>query len=1218
MSDQIASLEISLKQDPSSPDFHRLADAYTRAGRYDDAIRVSEQGIKFHPELVEGHIALARALVAAGKSTGAIKALRQAIRLKSAHPEPYRLLGEILLWQKHPAEALQLIERAIQLGHHDNAILDLLDRARNEVSSTLDITLTTPADYLYHQNNHAVAGTIVPPNALDQEEYLAEKNDTFSLIESEVTHRVPSGQLSALKALLATKISSTNPSLKSDEDHKSAHFSGGDQKPKPRIKWPGASNEGGKTKRQYTDNSFYSSDPTPVYSSDPTPVQAKWEKSLDAKKHQSFDIDSDVIVPHTIPKIDLPPLTDPLTEKMPPLPEDTEVNVSINLDGRLSSIEAHLSPSDVSSSAPISQSQPIARDEAPPLGQRTPSLFHSDRPQQSERFRDLTEDQHDTNEHLDITIPPESLADGDITRQYDTLFNDADLSPEDEDQSITEEQILPLAIQTETKSQTSPRLILLLIITIIISGASWLGVHLYRSIYRGHQALKTAKSANISGTFEGYIKAVKEMSQVAANSLSRYPHLTEQSELLNALAWLQYGAGESSSFPSPAGQSPSPTYPLAQAALALAKPEIPRAQTLLNHESYTPIEQSTKEFLLAWAAWLEGNEIEVEKRLNLSFSQRPEIAGAYVLSGHLFREKANLRLAEQAYRKALTISPDHELARFGLAAVLLAHEGSVSSEVQNLLAKNGSSPVGKAWHNLLRLEALLKDDQFDEAVKNISPIIMAALSDPAILFYGVQVMIHAGQFDEALAILNKLKSIRAAGNQRLALLEADLELAQGLEAKVIDTLQKQTHLPQANLLHAFALMITDQPQAALAILAQDNSQTANEYRMMAKALLEDKAALTSLNKLAKDSAEAKRIMIFYALKHHDSAAARSWAMALAKSPPWRNIAQTLLAQSYWENGNIERALSLLVEVERISPKFLPAQELLGRIYFSAGQHQQAAQKLSLVRQMGRTSLSLVKELVKVHALNANMPDAINALKEVKQLGASRDDLMRLMAYIQLAEGSLKRAAEMMGEQAEIPFLIALGKAYLKNSNDTQKAEALFIQAMIAAPSHPLPYLQLGNLYAVKKPTTAVEYLEKSLKQIDPLSSYLKPMAIETHLSLTRIYLQIGPRGWLLAVNHAQAAIELDKKNAVAFRMLGESLLALHRTEEAKQALEQSAALDPTDGTSLFLLARAYQNEPGEARNILKRFLKLEPTGERADKAKKLLQKHSKSKPAKLD
>ncbi|MCA9667215.1 MAG: tetratricopeptide repeat protein [Myxococcales bacterium] len=264
--DDVDRLEARLRDEPRWREFYKLANAYTRVGRFLDAVRVARHGLKHHPRSSHGHVALGRALFGGGNLAGATEVLRQALAIDGASSEPYRLLGEVLVRRELYTEATTLLERAIAAGVDDAKIRSLLERAENalEGESTQVTRVPEPDgdDESRGIGNRAVAGSIgsttdvmeLPPEGLDPE---------------------------AMRAAEAE------------------HFEEPEPPPVPRS-----------ATQQWRN------------------IHESWEEQLDAELVRGLsDTDSDVRMPFRSQgrvELALAPLSDPLAEDMPPLPPDLD------------------------------------------------------------------------------------------------------------------------------------------------------------------------------------------------------------------------------------------------------------------------------------------------------------------------------------------------------------------------------------------------------------------------------------------------------------------------------------------------------------------------------------------------------------------------------------------------------------------------------------------------------------------------------------------------------------------------------------------------------------------------------------------------------------------------------------------------------------------------------------------------------------------------------
>jgi tetratricopeptide (TPR) repeat protein len=106
-SEYIERYQIELERNPRSKVFAPLAEAYRRMDLMDEALRIAQAGVEFHPEFVSGRVALAKVLIAQEKYSEALTHLEKACLLASDNILAHSLLGETLLKLRKPREALK-------------------------------------------------------------------------------------------------------------------------------------------------------------------------------------------------------------------------------------------------------------------------------------------------------------------------------------------------------------------------------------------------------------------------------------------------------------------------------------------------------------------------------------------------------------------------------------------------------------------------------------------------------------------------------------------------------------------------------------------------------------------------------------------------------------------------------------------------------------------------------------------------------------------------------------------------------------------------------------------------------------------------------------------------------------------------------------------------------------------------------------------------------
>ena len=111
--------EERLANDPSSLAFAPLADAYRKAGRTQDAIRLCEEGLTRFPHYATARLILAKTLLDEGRLDRAQGELETIVTAGARDAEAHRLLGEIHRKAGHLDAALEQLEQAARLDPSD-------------------------------------------------------------------------------------------------------------------------------------------------------------------------------------------------------------------------------------------------------------------------------------------------------------------------------------------------------------------------------------------------------------------------------------------------------------------------------------------------------------------------------------------------------------------------------------------------------------------------------------------------------------------------------------------------------------------------------------------------------------------------------------------------------------------------------------------------------------------------------------------------------------------------------------------------------------------------------------------------------------------------------------------------------------------------------------------------------------------------------------------
>jgi tetratricopeptide (TPR) repeat protein len=124
-SDEIRHYEARLAREPSSQAFAALGEAYRRAGRCDEAVRLCRQGIERYPGYATARLVLAKALLDQGEIREARTEVEQFLEGEADHEPALRIALECALRDGDPPGALRHVRRLSSVDPHDRAVQGL-------------------------------------------------------------------------------------------------------------------------------------------------------------------------------------------------------------------------------------------------------------------------------------------------------------------------------------------------------------------------------------------------------------------------------------------------------------------------------------------------------------------------------------------------------------------------------------------------------------------------------------------------------------------------------------------------------------------------------------------------------------------------------------------------------------------------------------------------------------------------------------------------------------------------------------------------------------------------------------------------------------------------------------------------------------------------------------------------------------------------------------
>jgi tetratricopeptide (TPR) repeat protein len=127
---ELEKLRTAFRDNPRSTVFVALAQALVGAGRAEEAIDISRQGLAIHPDHTEGRLGLARAYAAIARWKEAEQELVKVVKLDRYHQKAFSLLGEVLIQRANWDVAVKALARAHDLDPLDDRADMLLKKAQ--------------------------------------------------------------------------------------------------------------------------------------------------------------------------------------------------------------------------------------------------------------------------------------------------------------------------------------------------------------------------------------------------------------------------------------------------------------------------------------------------------------------------------------------------------------------------------------------------------------------------------------------------------------------------------------------------------------------------------------------------------------------------------------------------------------------------------------------------------------------------------------------------------------------------------------------------------------------------------------------------------------------------------------------------------------------------------------------------------------------------------
>ena len=134
MNTEIDTLLAKLDAHPESLVFARVANAFLKTDKVNQAIQVCEQGLSHHNDYANGHMVMATCYFKVGLLEQAIKECERVLELDKEHIAASYHLGEIFVEQKKFDQALQSYQRVLQLDPYNESARERIAQLQNHTA----------------------------------------------------------------------------------------------------------------------------------------------------------------------------------------------------------------------------------------------------------------------------------------------------------------------------------------------------------------------------------------------------------------------------------------------------------------------------------------------------------------------------------------------------------------------------------------------------------------------------------------------------------------------------------------------------------------------------------------------------------------------------------------------------------------------------------------------------------------------------------------------------------------------------------------------------------------------------------------------------------------------------------------------------------------------------------------------------------------------------
>jgi tetratricopeptide (TPR) repeat protein len=577
--------------------------------------------------------------------------------------------------------------------------------------------------------------------------------------------------------------------------------------------------------------------------------------------------------------------------------------------------------------------------------------------------------------------------------------------------------------------------------------------------------------------------------------------------------------------------------------------------------------------------------------------------------------QGDLDAADKAYTEVLGRSAGHPRAVVGKAMVAL-ERGETPSMT---LPPGRLGPTTEAWFHLASGLAELGKPNGDEqlASSELDLARKGVVHDGRLaLLYG-RARLQQGKVSEAEESMRIAERL-SPNDGDVAVLDAEVALAKGFEDKVATTLAANTSPRQLAVLGRALCMVGKYHEAEAdlkaALARRPGDATAVTYLNITRAHLGDSAG--SQKALERAAATLHSTTPYYGLgllayERHDLTRARTELEKALTHSSESFRARALLGRTLMELGKPAEALKELERVAREAPALLTVHSTLGRLYLALGRDREARAELRRVIDAQKTDAagSVDDELAYAEAtIDLGILDESEAaVQAAADAGALAPKIARLKLLLQSWKGPQQAglAARALEKERRGPaardakLAIAAGDAW-RRAGDPRKASDDYSAALLGDALH--ANLGLGRVQLQQNDLAGAETSYKAALTAWERGPYGSDDQTEARVGIARALL--ARRAFDEAVTTLTPSLTSDPRAPEPHFYLARAYSEKNQLDKARTEAERATQLDDHYADAFALYGDLTRiADPVKAKKAYKRYLELQPEGEKSKAVK---------------